>query len=564
MRLQRAAVAAALLTGGLVPVVLAGAGPAAATAPSLCAPPADTVGPAVTLATFGRPTLDLDADSRVQTVTLTASDTSGSGAPSGVAQVRVGIRGNAFSTEFALTLTSGAPAAGQWSGQFTVSKYAKPGTYRISSIVATDAARNEQDYFGNGKTATGPNDLALFPADSPTFTVTGTPAQRRTPPSNPLRAFSLRPQAVNTVETTRPVRIAARFAGPRPARVSVQLIGSGHRRKVGFVFVRATLHRAGGAWSGTAHIPRWVGKQILQPTLYINYSAAFLRSFRVYTAQQLHHLDFPSGLPVVSGLDTTKPTLKSLAFSPAAVDSTAGAEKVTVTATASDTGSGVKYIDVDSAIRHGLNGSAAGSYPFAADGVGYLSSEDFHVRLSRTANGDFVGTTTVPQCVPSGTYHLTVDVVDAAGNANYYSPKQLAAAGLVSSLDVTSLHGDVVAPFVYSAATYGADQELFLNFSEGVKNVTTSTLSVFATTPLSTRFTTPAPISSITCANGSATVDCSGSGGLVTSAVLTVPSLTPGTVYDVYANLNQVTTQLTDGNGNPLSWNYPAGAVKDS
>lgn len=42
--------------------------------------------------------------------------------------------------------------------------------------------------------------------------------------------------------------------------------------------------------------------------------------------------------------------------------------------------------------------------------------------------------------------------------------------------------------------------------------------------------------------------------GLVTSAKLTVADLKPGAQYIVYANLNQVTAQLTDGNRNPMDW----------
>jgi hypothetical protein len=38
----------------------------------------------------------------------------------------------------------------------------------------------------------------------------------------------------------------------------------------------------------------------------------------------------------------------------------------------------------------------------------------------------------------------------------------------------------------------------------------------------------------------------------------------PGRRYDVFANLDQTTTQLVDGNGNPMDWNYAATEVKDS
>ena len=94
--------------------------------------------------------------------------------------------------------------------------------------------------------------------------------------------------------------------------------------------------------------------------------------------------------------------------------------------------------------------------------------------------------------------------------------------------------------------------------------MTTSTLTVYPLSPASTRYRTTSDITGITCSNGTSTVDCSGSGGLVTSAILFVSGLTVGDKYEVFANLNQVTTQLVDGNGNPLQWNNGATEVQDS
>src|SRR5581483_3852510 len=125
-------------------------------------------------------------------------------------------------------------------------------------------------------------------------------------------------------------------------------------------------------------------------------------------------------------------------------------------------------IDVFGNIRHGINGVATGAYPFASAGVGFLSQDNFHARLKKTSSGAWVGTTTVKQCVPSGTYKLQVNMNDLAGNYRNYSTKELSKAGITSTVEVTSKHGDIVAPYVYSAATYAADKELFLNFSEGV------------------------------------------------------------------------------------------------
>src|SRR5262245_50205400 len=81
---------------------------------SLCARPDDTVGPQITEVTFGQPSIDLNSGSRIQTITVTASDTSGNGAPSGVAGIFAGVRGNRFGANPKLHLTSGTAASGVW------------------------------------------------------------------------------------------------------------------------------------------------------------------------------------------------------------------------------------------------------------------------------------------------------------------------------------------------------------------------------------------------------------------------------------------------------------------
>ena len=539
------------------------AGFAARAAHSLCAPPADTVGPVADSVTFGRSSIDLNSGSRVQTVTVTASDSSGNGDPSGVSRVLLLVRGNRYYTSPKLTLTSGTPSSGRWTGQFTVSKYAHPGTYSVDYLRVNDAAGNSQSYPGGG-TPEGPNALSLHPSDNPTFTVTGTPATRTRKPAGNLSALNLRPAGVDTRSAPRPEHIIARFAGAAPRQVFVEFFSVRKSRSVRFVAVRGVLHRHGSEWAGAARIPRWIGKQTLQAELIAEYGVKYRPSSRFYNSDRLNQLHFPHSVSVVSGVDTTRPTLASLSFSPRSIDSTNGSEQVTVTARAHDVGSGVRYLNVTGGIRHGVNGVAAGSYPFAAAGIGYLSSNDFRVRLKKTSSGAWVGTTTVRQCVPSGKYRLDVTLSDAAGNYRNYSTRQLAAAGLRSTVQVTSKHGDIVPPYVYSAATYGAESEVFLNFSEGVANVNTSTLKIYPLSPRSTRYRTTSDITAITCSDGTHTVDCAGTGGLVTSAKLIVSGMKVGDKYDVFANLDQVTPQLVDGNGNPMDWNYRAAEVMDS
>lgn len=573
MSIRGSAVAATAVTGCVLtlaaPMSDAVAGPGGGSASyarhSLCAPPADTVGPTVSQVTFSRPSIDLDSGSRTQTITAAAGDTSGNGDPSGVSGLEIEIRGNRFYHDVKLTRTSGTPASGDWTGRFTVSKYAHPGTYSIYFINVSDAAGNTQSYSGYGKVPAGPDALSLHPADDPKFTVTGTPATR--PPRKPagtLRSFAFGPAGVDTTRAARAVHVSARFAGASPARVFAEFSSVKSGKLSRYVFLRAVLHHSTNGWTGTLRVPRWLGDQTLQPSVYAQYGSGYRPSSRQYSPTRLAALGLPTKLKVASGVDRSKPALKSLTFSPSSIDSTNGPEHVTVTARATDVGSGVRYIDVDTGIQHGANGVAAGAYPFASAGVGYLSSEYLHVRLKKTASGAWVGTIKVRQCVPSGTYKLSAELRDVAGNYRYYSTKQLAEADITSTVQVTSKHGDVSPPYVYSAATYAPSRSIFIDFSEGVANVTTSTLAVYPLAPASSRYQTRADIADITCAHGVDTVDCSGSGGLITSAALTVPSMNPGDKYAVYTNLDQVSPQLVDGNGNPMDWNYEATEVKDS
>jgi hypothetical protein len=566
MILGRAAIATTFLIGCTVPLAVPAATAAAATSGgghSLCAPPDDTVAPVISEVAFGEPTIDLNSGSRAQTITVTASDTSGTGDPSGVDRLVLLIRGNDFFSQPKLELTSGTPASGEWTGRFVVSKYAHPGTSSIQEIFVIDADGNEQVYPGYGNVPQSPNALSLHPEDDPTFTVTGTPADR--PPREPagdLDSFSFDPTSVDTKSAAQHVRVVARFTGAAPTRVSVQFYNPKRNKHTRFVYLQTELKLQHGIWSGSLRVARWLGDQTVQAYLFASYGRNFRPSSRRYEPQDLHRLNLPYKLGVVSGVDTTHPALTSLTLSPSSIDSTAGPEQVTVTATATDTRSGVHSIDVSGGIHHGVNGVAGGFYPLAGSGIGYLSAENFHVRLKKTAGGDWVGVTTVKKCVPSGTYKLDVRLADAADNYRSYGTKQLAHAGITSTVDVTSEHGDIAKPYVYSAATLDAQSWLILNFSEGVANVSTSTLTVYPLSPKSTLFTTPSTVTDLTCYNGSpAPVDCSGSGGLVTSAVLTVPSLEAGKKYQVYANQDQITDQLVDGNRNPMQWNSRATEV---
>jgi hypothetical protein len=131
--------------------------------------------------------------------------------------------------------------------------------------------------------------------------------------------------------------------------------------------------------------------------------------------------------------------------------------------------------------------------------------------------------------------------------------------GLPARLSVTSNSVDRTPPGVPTHTASSTAHMITLGFGEGVKNVTPSTLKVFALEPAADAFHSSLTIAGIICSNGTTAVDCAGSG--VTSAQLDVPGLAKGQPYQVWANLNSVTSQLTDDAGNPLDWGRSAAQV---
>jgi hypothetical protein len=165
----------------------------------------------------------------------------------------------------------------------------------------------------------------------------------------------------------------------------------------------------------------------------------------------------------------------------------------------------------------------------------------------------------VRPCVIGGDWSILAEVTNHVFSTASYQWPALARHEFSSQLPVTSIPGDIESPIARDIAASGVDHTLTLRFSEGVKNVTTSTLSVFAWEPASTRFQHTLPIDAITCAVGDTVVDCSGDAGLVRSIRLVVPAVTTGHRCELYANQESVTSQLTDAAGNPVEWGGPLG-----
>jgi hypothetical protein len=365
-------------------------------------------------------------------------------------------------------------------------------------------------------------------------------------------AFSgRRPEAVELILESGDGGIAVPVRGARfpSATSSFARVASGKAAPAAhFFFTLARLKRTThDRWVGHAKIGRWAGHVVAQPTLLAAFGKQVRPRFKEFDQDRLKARHFTHSLKITSGVDTTKPALTGLQVTPTSVDTRSGSQLVTVTARATDKQSGVAFMGATLVARQSQE--TRGTF--------------LNVGLTRHGNV-WSGQAKMRECVPDGTWAVSINMVDHAENFARYSSKRLLAAGLPSQISVTSNPGDADAPSVTSATASAAGHMITLDFSEGVKNVSDSTLAVFALSPASDRFRAPLAITGIVCSDGTGTVACSGSGGLVTSALLTVPDITAGHRYQVWANQASVTPQLTDGPGNPLDWSFQAADVTGS
>lgn len=527
------------------------AGVPAASARSYCGPPADTVPPQVTSLTFGATTVDL-SDTSTLAVTVDAQDTAAGTAASGAKRVEVDVSGPREYLSTHLTLASGTVDNGVWQGTLTFPKRAKPGDWQLQGVIVKDAAGNIEYYQREGTHPDSPTDVRLQSGWDQGFTVTGSaPPPARKP--GKLTDFSFTPTKVNTTKHHKLVTVDVTASKPQPKHVQVLFTNRPGPipgpPKFPIVFDNVTLHRTThGHWTGELRVRRWLGHNIIRPQINMSYGRGFHPEYRDLDYTQLHARHFPTKLAITSGTDNTPPTLTGLTLSASSVDTTDGAQTVTVTAQASDNKSGVHDISVNLFVRqHGE----------------YQPGGNVETRLK--PDGDqWTGQLQFRECVVPGQWKMQVYVDDGAHNEARYSTNKLTAAGLPTEISVTSTPGDVEPPEVEDSTASGADHTITLDFNEPVENVTPQTLTVYADKPASTRFESSLPVASIACSNGTTTAPCSGDGATVTSAVLTVPALEAGQQYEVYANQDFVTSQLTDAAGNPMQWNWSVVEVTGS
>jgi hypothetical protein len=561
------------LIGGTVLLPLIATAPAAAAAINLCGHPADTVPPQISSVTFSSQTVDTTQGAKTVTLTADATDTATSGAGRGVKQLDAFLTGphNSY-VPVKFSLSSGTTDDGVWTGAAAFSRKDWPGAYELEDVSISDVADNYQDYPGYGSSAASPTAISLQSGWDSELTLTGptpTKSKPHTVPAGKLSAFAVSPSAVNTTKSTKLVVVTARFKGHQPQHVYVSFFQQPQRGRARFLDLRARLHSTGHGWRGHVTVPRWVGDVKPQADVDAEFGRGFAPQYRDYDNAQLKLRGFASSVTVTSTIDITPPRLTKFSFTPDSVDTTTGVQTVAVVASASDALSGVKQIEVSFEKNSGLgivfgDGSNPAGASSASGRGGLGEFEDggsVNVRLTRTGSR-WTGTATFRECVPVGKWHVSAAVLDNAGNEGYFSGEKLTKLGFPNTLHVAAAPQYVFDPVVTAATAAGAYHQITLDFDEGVQNLTTSNLAAYAMSPADTRYQEPLTISTIACSNGKAIIDCSGSAGLITSAVLTIPAVTGGRHYEIWADLDTTAAQITDAGGLPVSWQYAIAQVE--
>ena len=279
-----------------------------------------------------------------------------------------------------------------------------------------------------------------------------------------------------------------------------------------------------GTWTGSVTVPRWVQKGTHAWTVQVSASDALNGSNKT----------FANKFKVKSKTDATKPALKGLTYTPHSVDARTKNKTVAFTLKATDTLSGIAYAIVTIRSPSGLSSS------------GYLS------RHSGTPlKGTFTGKVVVPRCSEPGTWTVSVQIVDVAGNVSSYTPAQLKAKHFGSTLSVKAL--DTVPPTAKVPAKVPAAGPVTLTFSEPTlwKNSANSTVDVYDYSKSGSPIT-----GTWACKNAAgSTVTCDANGANVKTAAFT-PSSAFGHGDSVYIQQHAsypAPVGIYDTTGNALS-----------
>ncbi|NHC46406.1 hypothetical protein [Motilibacter aurantiacus] len=261
-----------------------------------------------------------------------------------------------------------------------------------------------------------------------------------TPPE--ITSFSFSPASVDVRTGEKKVKVTARVSDPDGVETVlasfVSPLGPKGKQSVAGGLLKLTSgSKTDGTYSGEAVVPRGVipGAWKVQSVMATDSlgGSDFLRY------DELKERGWSRDLAVKSTPDLKPPALTALTFAPAAVNTTAKAGRVKITAKATDNFSGVSFVSVQLTRKT----KGAGTTPATLTVL---------KRSGGTAtNGTFVGYAEIPRWVGKDAWLASAYVMDMAMNQTEYANAALAKKKWARSVSVTS-GVDRTAPALVSAA----------------------------------------------------------------------------------------------------------------
>ncbi len=483
---------------------------AAPVALSSCVDP-DNGDPVVTSAALSRTSADTTEGPATVDLVVTAGDTGGPGAASGVATITAQLWGPAgYGPENPVEMTT--DGSGTWRAGLSVPRGSTPGTFR-PHLVVTDVAGNGVLY-GEGTGHPVPGD--------PVLGITSVPD--RTAPR--LARLTLGATDVDTRRHAARVTVTARVKDGRAGVTRVLVTAGGGRRSAMAFLQRVSGTVNDGAWRGTLVVPRYLGRV----TWHVGNVAVVdgVVNVRRYPAKRLAALDrtrrVDRVLHVRSRTDRHRPSAASPSMSVSGVDVTAGDRSVVFRVRARDAAAGV------AGVRLRLLD------PGHSDGA--FDTELSLLSGTRRA-GVWGATVTVPRCGSvAGLWQSQLKVTDRAKRTRHYLSGQ-------PTLQVSA--PDNLVPRVVRTTT--ADNRVVLDVDEDVTGITPTSAPVHALADGSQ------VVGTWTCADAAGVaVPCAT--GALRKAVFT-PHPTFAAVGQLVVVLNpEHSLGITDLAGNPVGRRY--------
>ena len=331
--------------------------------------PPDTAAPTPLTYQVSATTIDTSAASKSVTATTRVTDNF-----SGVASVTAKLVGTAATYTQTATRTSGSEADGTYQAVLTVPQGAPVGTYELF-VGATDKAGN-----------------VLAPKRS-TLTVNQTgdviaPA---------LLSWTVTPAQIDASAAAKTVTVTARVTdgGSGVGSVIAKLVGPATYAAAA---TRTDGTAADGNYQAVVTVPAGAAPGTYQVVIVATDAKGNVLTKTTTTSvtNGAGAAGEPDPAPTA---DTTKPFVTSWQATPTAIDTSAGDEAVTITATATDAGSGVV------------------SLTYQLIGPGGTFTTVVTTRKSGTAaNGTYEGAVVLPEATAAGSYQLYIGAADAAGN----------------------------------------------------------------------------------------------------------------------------------------------------